>query len=158
MIPDVVLTNQDGKKVSLKSLLQTAKPVMLDFIYSSCTTTCPVLSTTFTNVQNRLGPDTQKVQLISISTDPVHDTPEVIKGYLKKYRAKPGWDYLTGNPEEIAKVVTAFRLREMSYNYFTLIRRSTDSHPEKSSWNAEKADLSGFTQIKPKDACNPEGE
>ena len=122
IVPDVVLTDQNGMKVNLKTLLQTSKPVMLDFIYSTCTTTCPVLSADYVNVQNRIAPDTLKVQLISISIDPENDTPQVMKGYLKRYRAKPGWEFLTGNREEIDTVMKAFRIKEMSYNYFTLIR------------------------------------
>ena len=100
---------------------------MLDFIYTSCTTTCPVLSAAYANVQNRIEPDTQRVQLVSISVDPVNDTPQAMKGYLKRYRAKPGWDFLTGSIEEIDKVKKAFRIKEMSYNYFTLIRSSPDA-------------------------------
>ncbi len=127
VVPDVVLTNQNGMKVSLKSLLQTNKPVMLAFIYSSCTTICPVLSSTFANVQNRLAPDTLKVQLVSISIDPEHDTPQVMMGYLKTFHAKPGWDFLSGSPEDTAAIMKAFGLKEMSYNYFTLIRTSSDN-------------------------------
>ncbi len=128
VVPDVVLTNQKGVKVSLRSLLQNNKPVMLAFIYSSCTTVCPVLSTTFANVQNRLAPDTQRVQLVSISIDPEHDTPKVMMEYLKTYHAKPGWDFLSGSPEDTATIMKSFGLKEMSYNYFTLIRTSPDTH------------------------------
>lgn len=122
LVPDVVLTNQNGVKVRLRSLLQTGKPVMLDFIYSSCTTTCPVLSAGYASVQNRIGSDTGKVQLVSISIDPERDTPPVMKEYLKRYHAKPGWDFLTGDVDEIAKVLTAFRTQEMNDNFFTLVR------------------------------------
>ena len=122
VVPDVVLTDQDGMKVNLKNLLQTSKTVLLDFIYSSCTTTCPVLSADYVSVQRIIAPDTLKVQLISISIDPERDTPQVMKGYLKRYGAKPGWVFLTGSIEEIGLVMKAFRLKEMSYNYFTLIR------------------------------------
>jgi len=127
VVPDVVLTDQNGIRVNLKNLLQTNKPVMLDFIYCSCTTTCPVLSTTYANIQNRIAPDTQRVQLVSISVDPVNDTPQAMKGYLNRYHAKPGWEFLTGSIEEIDKVLKAFRIKEMSYNYFTLIRSSPDT-------------------------------
>jgi protein SCO1 len=122
LVPDVVLTNQNGVKVRLRSLLQTGKPVMLDFIYSSCTTTCPVLSAGYASLQNRFGADTGKVQLVSISIDPEKDTPPVMKEYLKRYHAKPGWDFLTGDVDEIAKVLTAFRANEMNDNFFTLVR------------------------------------
>ena len=106
--PDVVLVNQDGKKVKLSSLINSGKPVMLDFIYGTCTTICPVLSAGFTNLQNKLGQDAAKVQLISVTIDPEYDTPAVMKDYLKRFRAKPGWDFLTGSREDINRVMRAF--------------------------------------------------
>jgi protein SCO1/2 len=107
-VPDVVLVNQDGAKVRLQSLTESSKPVVLDFIYGTCTTICPVLSAGYTSLQGKLGADTRKMQLISVSIDPEHDTPKVMKGYLKQYRAKPGWDFLTGSREDIDRVMRAF--------------------------------------------------
>ena len=107
-VPDVTLVNQDGKKVKLLSLINSGKPVMLDFIYGTCTTICPVLSAGFTNLQNKLGPDVSTVQLISITIDPEYDTPAVMKDYLRRFRAKPGWDFLTGSRENIDRVMRAF--------------------------------------------------
>ena len=106
--PDVVLVNQDGAKVRLLSLIESGKPVILDFIYGTCTTICPVLSAGYTSVQAKIGPDPRKVQLISVSIDPEHDTPKIMKAYLKQYRAKPGWDFLTGSREDIDRVMKAF--------------------------------------------------
>lgn len=107
-IPNVVLVNQHGAKVKLKSVIDSGKPVILDFIYGTCTTICPVLSAGFASFQRKLGADTQKVQLISISIDPEHDTPKVMKEYLGKFRAKPGWDFLTGSRQDIDAVMRAF--------------------------------------------------
>jgi len=107
-VPDVVLVNQDGAKVRLQSLVESGKPVILDFIYGTCTTICPILSAGYTSLQGKLGADTRKMQLISISIDPEHDTPKVMKVYLKQYRAKPGWDFLTGSREDIDRVMRAF--------------------------------------------------
>jgi len=107
-VPDVVLVNQDGARVRLQSLIASGKPVVLDFIYGTCTTICPVLSAGYTSLQGRLGPDTRKMQLISISIDPEHDTPKIMRGYLKQYRAKPGWDFLTGTREDIDRVMRVF--------------------------------------------------
>jgi protein SCO1/2 len=107
-VPDVVLVNQDGARVRLQSLTESGKPVILDFIYGTCTTICPVLSAGYTSLQGRLGPDTRKMQLISISIDPEHDTPKIMKAYLKQYRAKPGWDFLTGSRDDIDRVMRAF--------------------------------------------------
>ena len=124
-VPDVVLVNQDGAKVRLQSLVESGKPVVLDFIYGTCTTICPVLSAGYTSLQGKLGADTRKMQLISISIDPEHDTPKVMKGYLKQYRAKPGWDFLTGSREDIDRVMKAFDSYvpdKMSHKQVTFIR------------------------------------
>ncbi len=128
-VPDVVLVNQDGKKVKFKDFVETGKPVMLNFIYGTCTTICPVLSASFVNLQQKLGPDAQKVRLVSISIDPEHDSPKVMKEYLKQYRAKQGWDFLTGSRADIDRVMYAFSAyipNKMSHYPLTLIRSPGD--------------------------------
>ena len=107
-IPDVTLINQDRSKVQFKEIFNSDKPVLLDFIYGTCTTICPVLSAGFSNMQKKLGSNVDKVRFVSISIDPEHDTPEVMKTYLARYRAKPGWDFLTGTREDIDLVMRAF--------------------------------------------------
>jgi protein SCO1/2 len=104
-IPNVTLLNQDGKKVKIRELVDSGKPVIIDFIYTTCTTICPVLSATFTNLRKELGADADKVQLISLSIDPEHDRPEQMKKYLSRYKAGKGWDFLTGSREDIDKVL-----------------------------------------------------
>lgn len=108
VVPDVTLMDQDGRNVRLKSFLKQDKVVILDFIFGTCTTICPVLSASFVNFQNKLGVEAGKVRLVSISIDPEHDTPKILKTYLKRYRAKPGWDFLTGSRENINIVMKAF--------------------------------------------------
>jgi len=107
VVPDVTLVNQDGEKVRLKTLLNARKVAMVDFIFTTCTTICPVLSAGFANFQRKVGPDLENVQLISISIDPEHDTPKRLREYLKRYNAKPGWEFLTGSRGDIEKVVRA---------------------------------------------------
>lgn len=107
-VPDVTLMNQDGKKIKLKSILDTGKPVIVDFIYTTCTTICPVLSANYLNLQNRLGASSGTVQLVSISIDPENDRPEQMKKYMQRFRAKKGWDFLTGRRDDIILVLKAF--------------------------------------------------
>jgi protein SCO1 len=124
-VPDVELVNQDRQKVRLQELLAVDKLVMLDFIYGTCTTVCPVLSAGFSNLQKKLGPDAEKLQLVSITIDPEHDTPEVMLEYLQRYRRKPGWDFLTGSSEDIDKVMHAFDAyvpNKMNHYPLTLMR------------------------------------
>jgi len=107
-IPDVTLINQDGKRVKLLNVINSGKPAVVDFIYGTCTTICPVLSAGYANFQRKLGNDARAVQLISISIDPENDSPAVMKKYLKTYQAKPGWDFYSGSRSDIDRVMKAF--------------------------------------------------
>ncbi len=127
--PDVVLVNQDGRKVRFKELMASSKPVVLDFIYGTCTTICPVLSAGYSNLQQKFGTDSAKVQLVSVSIDPENDTPKVMREYLKRYRARPGWDFLTGSRADVDKVMRAYSAyvpNKMSHYPLTLIRNGRD--------------------------------
>ena len=128
-VPDVTLVNQDGARVKLKNLVNSNKPVVLDFIFGTCTTICPVLSAGFSSLQKKLDQNSSNVHLVSITIDPENDTPKVMKEYLKRYRAKPGWDFLTGSREDIEKVMHAFNayIPNKMYHYpLTLIRNPKD--------------------------------
>lgn len=128
-MPDVTLVNQDGTKVRLKTLVESDQPVVVDFIYATCTTICPVLSAGYANLQNNLAARGQKPRLISITIDPENDTPKVMKTYLKRYDAKPGWDFLTGSRTDIDQVMRAFNAYipdKMSHYPLNLIRSPKD--------------------------------
>jgi protein SCO1/2 len=128
-IPDVVLIDQNGKKVRLATLLKSDQPVIVDFIFGTCTTICPVLSAGFINLQNKLIATGQKPRLISITIDPEHDTPAVMNEYLKRFRAKPGWDFLTGSRADIDAVMKGFNAYipdKMSHYPINLIRSPKD--------------------------------
>ena len=128
-IPDVVLIDQDGNHVRLKELLETDQPVVVDFIYGTCTTICPILSAGYTHLQRKLGTESTSVNLVSITIDPEHDSPEVMKAYLKKYGAKPGWSFLTGSRKDIDLVMTAFDAffsDKMSHQPLNFIYSPTD--------------------------------
>jgi len=107
-VPDVVLTNQDNEKVPLRSLLLGEEQVVVDFIYASCTTICPILSATYANLQSKLGPDNKNIRLVSITIDPENDSPAVMKKHLERYQARPGWTFLTGSHTDINTVMAAF--------------------------------------------------
>jgi len=121
-LPDVVLINQDGVKVPLQNIFSPGTTVLVDFVYTTCTTICPVLSANFTNFQRKITPDSGRVRLVSISIDPEYDTPKAMKAYLKRYYAKPGWDFLTGSRQDIDKVLKALKaFTQNKMNHFPLI-------------------------------------
>jgi len=124
-IPDVTLTNQDGEDVKLTDLVNQNQPVLIDFIYATCTTICPVLSAGYSHLQRKLGDHSETVKLLSFSIDPEHDRPQVLTEYLQRYQAKPGWDFLTGNRKDIETVMHAFDAyvsNKMSHYPLTLIK------------------------------------
>jgi protein SCO1/2 len=126
-IPNVTLLDQDGKKVRFASFIDSGKPVVIDFIYTTCTTICPVLSAGFSSIRNRLGKDAGSVQLVSISIDPENDRPEQMKQYLSMFKAGAGWDFLTGSREDIALVLKALDAEvpdKMAHKPLYLIRGS----------------------------------
>lgn len=131
-IPDVTLINQDGNRVRFKNFLSADKPVVVDFIFGTCTTICPVLSAGYASLQQKLGTGSEKVHLVSISIDPENDKPAVLKDYLKRYRSKPGWDFLTGSRKDIDRVMKAFNANipdKMSHFALTFIRM-----PKEDNW------------------------
>jgi len=69
------------------------------------------------------------LQMVSITIDPEHDSPEVMQEYLQRYRRKPGWDFLTGTREDIDKVMHAFDAfvpNKMNHYPLTLMRAPGD--------------------------------
>ena len=100
--PNVPLTTQDGKVVHFYDDLIKGKSVAVDIIYTRCTGSCPLETAKLAQVQRLLGDRVGKdVFFYSISIDPDHDTPAVLKAYAEKFHAGPGWLSLTGNEDDI---------------------------------------------------------
>jgi protein SCO1/2 len=100
--PNVALTTQDGRVVRFYDDLIKGKSVAVDIIYTRCTGSCPLETAKLAQVQRLLGDRVGKdVFFYSISIDPEHDTPAVLKAYAEKFHAGPGWLFLTGNEDDI---------------------------------------------------------
>jgi protein SCO1/2 len=106
--PSFTLTSQDGKPVSLADL--RGKAVAVTFIYTECPDICPMLTQKMVQVQDELGTDFGKrIAFVSISLDPEHDTPAVLKDYSQFWGAKPeGWSFLTGSLEAVRDVTRRY--------------------------------------------------
>src|ERR1700738_3026030 len=94
--PAVTLTRQDGTSVSLAHELDDGRAVLLNFIFTTCSSTCPLASQTFAEFVRKLGPGAAEVHLMSISIDPEQDTPARLRQYARKFHAGPGWQHYTG--------------------------------------------------------------
>ena len=128
-VPDVVLTNADGKAVRLRELLATSDPVMLNFIFTTCGAICPVMSKVFSEVPVSLGQQASRLRLVSISIDPENDTPAKLKTYAGTFGAGAHWTFLTGQVEDVKAVQLAFdsyRGDKMSHEPLTLLHSAPD--------------------------------
>lgn len=107
-VPDVALVRNDGARVHLRRELDDGKPVILNFIFTSCAAICPVMSHTFAEIQRRLGDERSAVHLMSVSIDPDADTPARLGDYARKLAAGAGWSFYTGSPEASVAAQKAF--------------------------------------------------
>jgi protein SCO1/2 len=124
-LPDVSVVRQDGKKLSFLKEINDGRPVVLSFIFASCSAICPMLSHLLSKVQTKLSKDGQKYHLVSISIDPENDTPDVLIQYGKKFSAGSNWDFYTGTAESslaIQKAFDAYRGDKMNHSSVIFMR------------------------------------
>jgi protein SCO1/2 len=131
-IPDVELLDQSGASVSLRALLDTEQPIALNFIFTTCTTICPVMTATFAQMRRTLGDAGDQLRLVSISIDPEYDRPDKLKAYSEQFGAGSGWDFLTGDSADIVRVLKSFDTyagSKMNHQPITLLKS-----PGSESW------------------------
>lgn len=99
---DVELVNQNGEKMKFYSDLIQGKVVIINSFFATCQGSCLPLNQNLAKVQEALGDRLGKdVYILSISVDPVVDTPPNLKQYANKLKARPGWFFLTGSKENV---------------------------------------------------------
>jgi protein SCO1/2 len=124
-VPELTMVDQAGRKVPLRKLFDTDRPVMVNFIFTTCTAICPMMTSIFQQVQTRLGKDAKKVLMVSVSIDPEEDTPEALAKYAKQFDAGPQWKFLTGSLEDsiaVQKAFSAYRGDKNNHAPLTLLR------------------------------------
>lgn len=100
-IPDFQLVERSGQQVSLADL--KGRVWIADFFYTTCPGPCPMMTSRLSDLQKQLGSEAD-LRLVSISTDPAKDTPEVLKQYAQKFGASERWLFLTGDKEQIFRL------------------------------------------------------
>jgi protein SCO1/2 len=99
---DVELVNQDGQKLRFYSDVLKGKTIILNAFFTTCTSVCPPMNRNLEKLQTALGDRVGKdVFIVSISVDPVTDTPARLKAYAQQFHAGPGWMFLTGKKENV---------------------------------------------------------
>lgn len=103
---DAPLLTHEGKPLRLTDATLASRILVVDFVYTSCTTFCPVASALMDQVRTRLGARVGRdVQLLTITVDPVRDTPARLAEYGGRFGASPGWTWLTGRKPDVDAVL-----------------------------------------------------
>ena len=122
-IPDITLQDQHGHAVALRQLLSGGRSVAVNFIYTSCTTVCPVMTATMLQMQRKLNDTAAKPLFISISIDPDFDTAAKLGAYADRFGAD--WTFLTGERGDVLDALRAFsawRGNKSNHAAVTLLR------------------------------------
>ena len=109
-LSEALLLDQGGRRVRLAQDVIGERIAVVNFIYTSCTTVCPVSSATFQQLQQRLAASSlgREVVLVSITVDPLRDTPQRLREYGARYRAAEGWTWLTGAKPDVDGALKGF--------------------------------------------------
>jgi protein SCO1 len=111
VIPDVALVNQHGERVRFYRDLVKGRVVAINFIFTTCTTVCPLLGVHFSTLRELMGDRVGRdVTLISLSVDPVVDTPQRLKAWSDRFDGGPGWTLLTGPKREVETLLKALHV------------------------------------------------
>jgi protein SCO1/2 len=124
-VPELALVRDDGKQVQLTQELADDRVVVLNFIYTTCTTICPLSSQVFGVLQEKLGSDLSHVHLVSISIDPEQDTPARLREYARRYHAGTHWQHYTGTvlaSNAAQQAFGVYRGDKMNHEPVTLLR------------------------------------
>jgi protein SCO1 len=108
VLPDAQLVSEANKPVRISEM--KGNVVVYDFIFTHCAGTCPMMTATMQKLTKKI-PKQSPVRFVSISVDPIRDTPEVLRGYAMYARNDPRWTFLTGDRKTIVDLsVNGFKL------------------------------------------------
>ena len=99
--------DQDGRKLEFYDDILKGKIVVINFIFTNCQGACPLMTRHLTLVRDLLGPDAGgEIHFVSISIDPVRDTPAAMKEFAENHDADQDyWRFITGNPANLEAIV-----------------------------------------------------
>lgn len=135
--PDFTLTNQDGRSFRLSD--ERGKVVVLTFIYTHCTDTCPFLTLKAKEAIRELAADSRRVDFVAVTTDPARDTRQVIAAYSKAAGLDRSWRFLTG-PLAAVKAVWG------AYGVGVAVKESRDDESSAGPREEETVSTAGLSQ------------
>lgn len=127
-VPAVAMIDHRERASTLPAVLQDGRPVLLNFMFTSCQAVCPITTRIFADVQAQLGADAGGAHMVSISIDPEYDTPARLAAYAREHQAGPQWDFLTGTLAAsiaVQRAFDAYRGDKMNHAPATFLRAAS---------------------------------
>ena len=118
-IANTRILDQNGKQLNFYDDLIKGKTVAINFIFTTCTTVCPPLTATFRKVQQTASERGLDVKFVSVSVDPVVDTPERLRAFAGKFNVDQGWTFVTGDKGEIDSLLQSLGVAVANRNDHT---------------------------------------
>jgi protein SCO1 len=109
-LPNVSLVDQDGVQYRFAQDLMRGKIAVVSFVFTGCTTICSPVGANMGALDKVLGAQVgAEVSLLSVTLDPFNDTPARLAAWRRQFDDWPGWRLLTGDPEQVTRVLHAMR-------------------------------------------------
>ncbi|WP_088278728.1 SCO family protein [Ideonella sp. A 288] len=124
-LPDVTVQQHDGRKLRFAQQFAGEAPVVVNFIYTSCTAICPPMTQILAHTQHTLGDRVGQLRMVSVSIDPEHDTAARLAEYAGRFSAGPQWHFDTGSQATSDAIQRAFGVYSpdrMSHTPTTFVR------------------------------------
>ena len=118
-LPTVMLTTMQGQARALDAELAVELPLVLNFVFTTCSSSCSVQTAMLSEMQRSLALRGRKLRLASITIDPDNDTPEQLRHFASQFRIGEGWQFYTGRFDDLLRV----------QKHFDVYRGSKASHP-----------------------------
>jgi cytochrome oxidase Cu insertion factor (SCO1/SenC/PrrC family) len=118
-IPNTRILDQDGKQLNFYDDLIKGKTVAINFIFTTCTTVCPPLTATFRKIQQTASERGLDIKLVSVSVDPVVDTPERLRAFAEKFKIEQGWTFVTGDKGDMDSLLQSLGVAVTNKNDHT---------------------------------------
>ena len=161
-LPNVMLVDQDGRSLRLYDDLIKDATVAVNFIFTSCRTICPPMGAQFAAIEKLLAErKNSEIRLISISIDPINDTPQRLKEWRDQFHGGENWTLLTGKPdlvETALKAMEVYTAEKTDHSPFVLLGNDrTGQWLRTSGFASPEEILTSLNKLKEKPQQLPEG-
>jgi protein SCO1 len=128
--PDIALTSMTRRPSSLRKELDSAEPVVVNFVFTTCSTICSTQTATLAALQRQLRANGKAARFLTFTIDPDNDTPEQLAKFARQFEIAAGWDFFTGKFDDLVRQQQAFdvyRGAKASHPPVVLMRRARAS-------------------------------